>query len=62
MGRQPLLAVTAIILLATTELISPYHGRTNILVDRKKLRRVAITMGILFLMTVAVRVYQIIVS
>ncbi len=56
------LAVTAIILLATSELISPYHGRTNILVDKKKLRRAAITVGILFLTTVAIRIYQIIVS
>ena len=56
------LAVTAIILLATSELISPYHGRTNILVDKKKLRKVAITVGMLFLATVAIRVYQIIIS
>ena len=30
------LAVTAIILLITTELISPYYGKTNILINKKK--------------------------
>lgn len=56
------LAVTAIILLATSELISPYHGRTNLMIDKKRLRQVAITVGLLFLATVAIRVFQIITS
>ena len=56
------LAVTAITLLATSELISPYHGRTNLMIDKKRLRQVAITVGLLFLTTVAIRVFQIITS
>jgi len=56
------LAITAIILLITSELISPYYGRTNILINKKRLRNVALTMGILFLITVAIRIYGIITS
>ena len=56
------LAVTAIILLITSELISPYYGRTNLLVNTKRLRNVALTVSILFLITVAIRIYGIIAS
>ena len=35
------LAVTAIILLITSELISPYYEKTNILINKKRLRNVA---------------------
>ena len=56
------LAVTAIILLITSELISPYYGRTNLLVNKKRLKNVSLTVSILFLITVAIRVYGIIAS
>jgi len=56
------LAVTAIILLITSELISPHYGKTNILINRKRLRNAALTIGILFLITVAIRIYGIITS
>ena len=56
------LAVTAIILLITSELISPYYGRTNLLVNKKRLKNVALTVSILFLITVAIRIYGIITS
>ena len=56
------LAVTAIILLTTSELISPYYGRTNLLVNKKRLKNVALTVSILFLITVAIRIYGIIAS
>ena len=56
------LAVTAIILLITSELISPYYGKTNLLINKKRLRNVALTMSILFLITVAIRIYEIITS
>jgi len=54
------LAVTAIILLATSELVSPYYGQTGLAAEKKKLRNVALILGVLFLATVAVRVYEII--
>jgi hypothetical protein len=54
------LAVTAIILLITAELISPYYGQTNLLINKKKLKNAALILGVLFLMTVAIRIYGII--
>jgi uncharacterized membrane protein len=56
------LAVTAIILLATAEIISPYYGRTNLIIEKKKLKRVSLVLGILFLITVVIRVYEIVIS
>jgi hypothetical protein len=56
------LAVTAIILLITSELISPYYGKTNLLINKKRLRNVALTVSTLFLITVAIRIATIIIS
>ena len=56
------LAVTAIILLITSELTSPYYGKTNLSINKKRLKNTALTMGILFLITVAIRIYEIITS
>jgi len=56
------LAVTAIILLITSELISPYYGKTNLQINKKRLKNAALTTGILFLTTVAIRIYEIITS
>jgi len=54
------LAFISIILLVIAELISPYHGLTNLLINRKRLRRVALIMGVLFLITVVIRIVGII--
>jgi len=56
------LAVTAIILLVTSELISPYYGKTNIIIDKKRLRTVSLIFGLLFMFTVFIRIYFIIAS
>ena len=56
------LAITAIILLATSELLSPYYGQTSLLINKRRLRNVALTMGILFLSTIALRIYEIVVT
>lgn len=55
-----LLAVGAIILLTTAELASPYYGHTNLTINKKKLRNAALLVGLLFLLTVAVKVIYII--
>jgi hypothetical protein len=57
-----LLAVTAIILLITSELLLPYYGRVNILINKKKLKNTAITVSTLFLITVAIRIATIILT
>lgn len=56
------LAISSIILLATSELLSPYYGRTGLLIEKGRLRRVALVLGVLFLSTVAIRIYQIILT
>lgn len=56
------LAITAIILLATSELISPYYGKTNLIINKKRLRNTALAVSALFLITVAMRVITIIIS
>jgi hypothetical protein len=51
------LAITAIILLATSELISPYYGKTNLLIDKSRLRLAALGVGIVFIVTILVQIY-----
>jgi hypothetical protein len=55
------LAVTAMILLITSELLSPYYSRTGVLLNRRRLRVIALIVASLFLVTVAYRAYAIIV-
>lgn len=57
-----LLAIAAIIMLVTSELLSPYHGRISILINKKRLKNTAFVLSFLFLMTVAVRVIAIIIG
>jgi hypothetical protein len=56
------LAITAIILLVTSELISPYYGKTNLVVNKKRLRNAALAVSTLFLITVAVRIASIMIN
>jgi len=56
------LAVTAIILLVTSELISSYHGKSKITINKHNLRNAALIVGILFIITVIIRVLEIILS
>ena len=53
------LAVMAIVLFATSELVSSYRGR-SLAIEKKVLRRAALLFGFAFLLTVVIRVYQII--
>jgi hypothetical protein len=55
-------AITAIILLATSELLSPYYGRTRLMINRKRLRIVALVVALVFLATVAYRIYGIVIT
>jgi uncharacterized membrane protein len=50
------LAIMAIMLLITSEMLSPYYGKINIQVNRKKLRIVALVVSILFLVTLVIDV------
>ena len=53
-------AIIAMILLVTSELLSPYYGRTRFMINRKRLRIVALIVAFIFLATVTYRVYEII--
>jgi hypothetical protein len=55
-------AVVAIILLVTSELLSPYYGITGININRGRLRLVALIVALVFLGTVAYRVYRIVIT
>jgi hypothetical protein len=57
-----LLAITAITLLVTSELLSPYYGKTSLNINKKRLRTAAITTSALFLTTVAIRIATIILN
>lgn len=56
------LAIIALILLIASELLLPYYGKINILINKKRLRNVAIMVSVFFLITVAIKIYEIIVS
>ncbi|MEM2704035.1 MAG: hypothetical protein QXR45_12835 [Candidatus Bathyarchaeia archaeon] len=57
-----LTAITAIILLITSEMLSPHYGEVNILINRKRLKRISIAFSITFLATVIIRIVEIILS
>lgn len=50
-----LLAAAAIVLIATSELLSPHNGKTNLPLNKKRLRNAALTTSTLFLATVVFR-------
>jgi hypothetical protein len=54
------LALTAIILLITSEMLSSRYGKIIILIDKKKLKNAAFVVSSLFLATVAMRIINII--
>ena len=56
------LAAAAIILLIAAQLASSYDGSTTLLVNVGRLRYAALLMGLLFLATVAINIYNMITS
>jgi hypothetical protein len=51
-----LLAVSAILLLVTAELVPYVFGEKTLILDMKKLRNLALVLGVLFVVTVAINV------
>jgi hypothetical protein len=51
-----LLAITAIVLFITSELLSVYSGKVNLKINKTRLRNSALATTILFLATVALRI------
>ena len=56
------LAAAAIILLIAAQLASAYDGPATLLVNVRRLRYAALAIGLLFLATVAINIYNIITS
>lgn len=56
------LAITAIMLLITSEMLSPHYGKVNIRINKKRLRKAALAVSILFLITVAIKIIDIILT
>jgi hypothetical protein len=56
------LAVTGIILLITVQLALAYEGKASILINLKRLKTTALVIGVVFLVTVALRIYGIVTS
>ena len=54
-----LLAVSAILLIATAEIVPHLFGEKTLVSDMKKLRNLAMVLGILFLVTVAMTIFNI---
>jgi hypothetical protein len=55
-----LLAVSAILLLVTAELVPYVSGEKTLISEVKKLRNLALVLGVLFLVTVAITILNII--
>jgi len=55
-----LLGVVALLLLVTSTLVSSYHGKVKILINKKRLSEVAAVVAVLFLVTVAVKIMDVI--
>ena len=52
-----LLAVSAILVLVTAEIVPYVFGEKTLVSDLKKLRILAMVIGVLFLVTVAIRIF-----
>jgi len=54
------LAVVTILLLVTAAIVSSYYGEATLFIEKNRLEIAALILGLLFIFTVAVRVYQMI--
>ncbi|GIU71175.1 MAG: hypothetical protein KatS3mg003_0654 [Candidatus Nitrosocaldaceae archaeon] len=52
-------AISALLLLITSEVISPYYGRNNILLRSKNIRHIGIGIGLFFLIIAIIRIITI---
>ena len=53
-----LFAFAAIVLLLTSELLTTYHGKINLKINRKRLRSSAVVFSSLFLVTVGMKIAE----
>ena len=48
------LAITALIMLATSELISSYFGKLDLIIDKRRLRLATLLVSITFIITITI--------
>ena len=51
-----LLAIIALVLIVTSELLSPHRRKANILINKKRLRNAAIAFSFFFAATIVIRI------
>ena len=54
------LGITTVILLVTAQLVLSYEGPQSIMADERKIENAGILVGILFLITIAIRIFGLI--
>jgi hypothetical protein len=52
------LASTSLILLITTELVPPHYSKINLLINRSRLRTVALALGAFFIFMVFISLFE----
>ncbi len=57
-----LLAITAIVMLISSEMLSTYYGKVSVFINKRKLKNAATVVSTLFLATVAIRILGIVLS
>ena len=50
------LASSSLVMLVASELMGPYFGRKNVLINVEKLRMIAIIFSVAFIFTIAIRI------
>ena len=50
------LALTSMILLVTSEVLSPYYDKIQVLINKKRLRNVAVAISLLFIASIIIKV------
>jgi len=54
------LAASSIIMLVTSEVVSPRYGRINMLINFGRMRKIAIMLGVAFLLVASVNILSIV--
>lgn len=54
-GLSDWLGATALVILITTELVSPLQGEASVLIDRRKLEAVGLVLGVIYLVYVVIQ-------
>lgn len=56
------ITLTCVILLATSGLLNPYHGQTNLIIEKDRLRLVTLIISIIFLFIIVIKIHELIVA